>query len=151
MVHNVHSGFSVGRRRLFCICTACGNRIFGLYAISSANGFYSKVPANAGRNNPGSDEKIYRRSLKKKKPLQTARSELSRYGRNCLCGILAAIITFGATFGSQKLFPDMSYIDTEEVINSTVKFFTDIGEYFSLVFPAITADFSADIFHRTTF
>ena len=38
---------------------------FGLYAISSANGFYSKVPANGSRNNPGSDEKIYRRTLKK--------------------------------------------------------------------------------------
>ncbi len=124
---------------------------FGLYAISSANGFYSKVPANAGRNNPGSDEKLYRRSLKKKNPLQTARSELSRYGRNCLCGILAAIITFGATFGSQKLFPDMSYIDTEEVINSTVKFFTDIGEYFSLVFSGNTGGLFSGYFSSDNF
>ena len=77
---------------------------------------------------------MFRKNLRKKNPLQTAKSELSRYSRNCLCGILAAVITFGATFGSQKLFPDMSYIDTENIINSTVKFFTDIGEYFSLAF-----------------
>lgn len=66
--------------------------------------------------------------------MQTAKSELSRYSRNCLCGILAAVIAFGAAFGSQKLFPDMSYINTDNIINSTVKFFTDIGEYFSLAF-----------------
>ncbi len=110
---------------------------FGLLAINSANGFYSQVPvnnANGAKNKPSNDEKAFRKNLRKKNPLQTAKSELSRYSRNCLCGILAAVITFGATFGSQKLFPDMSYIDTENIINSTIKFFTDIGEYFSLAF-----------------
>lgn len=108
---------------------------FGLYAIASSNSFYSKIPAvGAKRNEVKNDEKAFRKNLSKKNPVQTAKSELSRYGRNSLCGILAALITFGAAFGSQKLFPDMTYIDTEEVINSTVKFFTDIGEYFSLVF-----------------
>ena len=90
--------------------------------------------ANGAKNKPSNDEKAFRKNLRKKNPLQTAKSELSRYSRNCLCGILAAVITFGATFGSQKLFPDMSYINTDNIINSTVKFFTDIGEYFSLAF-----------------
>lgn len=110
---------------------------FGLLAISSANGFYSQVPVNntsGGKNTPTTDEKLFRKNLRKKNPLQTAKSELSRYSRNCLCGILAAVITFGATFGSQKLFPEMSYINTDDIINTTVKFFTDIGEYFSLAF-----------------
>lgn len=107
---------------------------FGLYAISSANGFYSEITVANGKSGSVKEEKVYRKNIKKKNPVQMARSELSRYSRNCLCGILAAVITFGATFGSQKLFPDMSYIDTDNIINSTVKFFTDIGEYFSLAF-----------------
>lgn len=107
---------------------------FGLYAISSANGFYSEITVANGKSGSVKEEKVYRKNIKKKNPVQMARSELSRYSRNCLCGILAAVITFGATFGSQKLFPDMSYINTDNIINSTVKFFTDIGEYFSLAF-----------------
>lgn len=107
---------------------------FGLYAISSANGFYSEITVANGKSGSVKEEKVFRKNIKKKNPVQMARSELSRYSRNCLCGILAAVITFGATFGSQKLFPDMSYIDTDNIINSTVKFFTDIGEYFSLAF-----------------
>ena len=107
---------------------------FGLYAISSANGFYSEITVANGKSGSVKEEKVFRKNIKKKNPVQTAKSELSRYSRNCLCGILAAVITFGATFGSQKLFPDMSYIDTDNIINSTVKFFTDIGEYFSLAF-----------------
>ena len=107
---------------------------FGLYAISSANGFYSEITVANGKSGSVKEEKVFRKNIKKKNPVQTAKSELSRYSRNCLCGILAAVITFGATFGSQKLFPDMSYINTDSIINSTVKFFTDIGEYFSLAF-----------------
>lgn len=107
---------------------------FGLYAISSANGFYSEITVANGKSGSVKEEKVFRKNIKKKNPVQTAKSELSRYSRNCLCGILAAVITFGATFGSQKLFPDMSYINTDNIINSTVKFFTDIGEYFSLAF-----------------
>lgn len=107
---------------------------FGLYAISSANGFYSEIKVANGKSGSVKEEKVFRRNIKKKNPVQTAKSELSRYSRNCLCGILAALITFGATFGSQKLFPDMSYINTDDIINTTVKFFTDIGEYFNLVF-----------------
>lgn len=71
---------------------------FGLLAINSANGFYSNVPvnnANGAKNKPSNDEKTFRKNLRKKNPLQTAKSELSRYSRNCLCGILAAVITFG--------------------------------------------------------
>lgn len=110
---------------------------FGFLAISSANGFYSHVPVNntgGGKNTVTNDEKVFRKNLRKKNPLQTAKSELSRYSRNCLCGILAAVITFGATFGSQKLLPEMNYINTDDIINTTVKLFTDIGEYFSLAF-----------------
>lgn len=107
---------------------------FGLYAISSANGFYSEITVANGKSGSVKEEKVFRKNIKKKNPVQTAKLELSRYSRNCLCGILAAVITFGATFGSQKLFPDMSYINTDNIINSTVKFFTDIGEYFSLAF-----------------
>ncbi|MFR4023367.1 MAG: hypothetical protein ACLTZI_10450 [[Eubacterium] siraeum] len=76
---------------------------FGLLAINSANGFYSQVPvnnANCAKSKPSNDEKAFRKNLRKKNPLQTAKSELSRYSRNCLCGILAAVIAFGATFGS---------------------------------------------------
>lgn len=125
---------------------------FGLYAISSSNSFYSKVPAvGAKRNEAKNDEKAFRKNISKKNPVQTAKSELSRYGRNCLCGILAALITFGAAFGSQKLFPDMTYIDTEEVINSTVKFFTDIGEYFSLVFSGNTSGLFSGYFSSDNF
>lgn len=125
---------------------------FGLYAISSSNSFYSKVPAvGAKRNEVKNDEKAFRKNISKKNPVQTAKSELSRYGRNCLCGILAALITFGAAFGSQKLFPDMTYIDTEEVINSTVKFFTDIGEYFSLVFSGNTSGLFSGYFSSDNF
>ena len=61
------------------------------------------------------------------------------------------MITFGAAFGSQKLFPDMTYIDTEEVINSTVKFFTDIGEYFSLVFSGNTSGLFSGYFSSDNF
>lgn len=125
---------------------------FGLYAISSSNSFYSKVPViGSKRNDAGNDEKAFRRNIRKKSPVQTAKSELSRYGRNSLCGILAALITFGAAFGSQKLFPDMNYIDTEEVINSTVKFFTDIGEYFSLVFSGNTSGLFSGYFSSDNF
>lgn len=125
---------------------------FGLYAIASSNSFYSKIPAvGAKRNEVKNDEKAFRKNLSKKNPVQTAKSELSRYGRNSLCGILAALITFGAAFGSQKLFPDMTYIDTEEVINSTVKFFTDIGEYFSLVFSGNTSGLFSGYFSSDNF
>lgn len=125
---------------------------FGLYAIASSNSFYSKIPAvGAKRNEVKNDEKDFRKNLSKKNPVQTAKSELSRYGRNSLCGILAALITFGAAFGSQKLFPDMTYIDTEEVINSTVKFFTDIGEYFSLVFSGNTSGLFSGYFSSDNF
>lgn len=125
---------------------------FGLYAIASSNSFYSKIPAvGAKRNEVKNDEKAFRKNLSKKNPVQTAKSELSRYGRNSLCGILAALITFGAAFGSQKLFPDMTYIDTEEVINSTVKFFTDIGEYFSLVFSGNTSGLFSGYFSSDSF
>lgn len=125
---------------------------FGLYAIASSNSFYSKIPAvGAKRNELKNDEKAFRKNLSKKNPVQTAKSELSRYGRNSLCGILAALITFGAAFGSQKLFPDMTYIDTEEVINSTVKFFTDIGEYFSLVFSGNTSGLFSGYFSSDNF
>ena len=125
---------------------------FGLYAIASSNSFYSKIPAvGAKRNEVKNDEKAYRKNLSKKNPVQTAKSELSRYGRSSLCGILAALITFGAAFGSQKLFPDMTYIDTEEVINSTVKFFTDIGEYFSLVFSGNTSGLFSGYFSSDNF
>lgn len=125
---------------------------FGLYAIASSNSFYSKIPAvGAKRNEVKNDEKAFRKNLSKKNPVQTAKSELSRYGRNSLYGILAALITFGAAFGSQKLFPDMTYIDTEEVINSTVKFFTDIGEYFSLVFSGNTSGLFSGYFSSDNF
>lgn len=125
---------------------------FGLYAIASSNSFYSKIPAvGAKRNEVKNDEKAFRKNLSKKNPVQTAKSELSRYGRNSLCGILAALITFGAAFGSQKLFPDMTYIDTEEVINSTVKLFTDIGEYFSLVFSGNTSGLFSGYFSSDNF
>lgn len=125
---------------------------FGLYAIASSNSFYSKIPVvGAKRNELKNDEKAFRKNLSKKNPVQTAKSELSRYGRNSLCGILAALITFGAAFGSQKLFPDMTYIDTEEVINSTVKFFTDIGEYFSLVFSGNTSGLFSGYFSSDNF
>lgn len=125
---------------------------FGLYAIASSNSFYSKIPAvGAKRNEVKNDEKAFRKNLSKKNPVQTAKSELSRYGRNSLCGILAALITFGAAFGSQKLFPDMTYIDTEEVIDSTVKFFTDIGEYFSLVFSGNTSGLFSGYFSSDNF
>lgn len=125
---------------------------FGLYAIASSNSFYSKIPAvGAKRSEVKNDEKAFRKNLSKKNPVQTAKSELSRYGRNSLCGILAALITFGAAFGSQKLFPDMTYIDTEEVINSTVKFFTDIGEYFSLVFSGNTSGLFSGYFSSDNF
>ena len=125
---------------------------FGLYAIASSNSFYSKIPAvGAKRNEVKNDEKAFRKNLSKKNPVQTAKSELSRYGRNSLCGILAALITFGAAFGSQKLFTDMTYIDTEEVINSTVKFFTDIGEYFSLVFSGNTSGLFSGYFSSDNF
>ena len=62
---------------------------FGLLAINSANGFYSQVPvnnANGAKSKPSNDEKTFRKNLRKKNPLQTAKSELSRYSRNCLCG-----------------------------------------------------------------
>ena len=125
---------------------------FGLYAIASSNSFYSKIPAvGAKRNEVKNDEKAFRKNLSKKNPVQTAKSELSRYGRSSLCGILAALITFGAAFGSQKLFPDMTYINTEEVINSTVKFFTDIGEYFSLVFSGNTSGLFSGYFSSDNF
>ena len=45
----------------------------------------------------------------------------------------------------------MSYIDTEEVINSTVKFFTDIGEYFSLVFSGNTGGLFSGYFSSDNF
>ena len=42
-------------------------------------------------------------------------------------------------------------IDTEEVINSTVKFFTDIGEYFSLVFSGNTSGLFSGYFSSDNF
>ncbi|MFR2154512.1 MAG: hypothetical protein ACLS48_07610 [[Eubacterium] siraeum] len=84
---------------------------FGLLAINSANGFYSQVPvnnANGAKNKPSNDEKTFRKICVRK--IRYRRQiELSRYSRNCLCGILAAVITFGATFWLAKALSDELY------------------------------------------
>ena len=107
---------------------------FGLYAISSANGFYSQIPVADGKSDIKNEEKAFKNNLRKKNPIQVAGSQLSHYGKNCLCGILAAAIVFGSAFGVQNMFPGMQYISTDEIINNTVKFFTDIGDYINMAF-----------------
>ena len=107
---------------------------FGLYAISSANGFYSQIPVADGKSDIKNEEKAFKNNLRNKNPIKVAGYQLSHYGKNCLCGILAAVIVLGSASGVQNMFPGMQYISTDEIINNTVKFFTDIGDYINLAF-----------------
>ena len=96
--------------RTFCVPQP---HISGLSAINSANGFYSKVPvnnANRAKNKPSNDA-IQKRSEKicvsKIRCRRQNPASFHATAGTAFAVYLRLSSAFGATFGSQKLFPDM--------------------------------------------
>lgn len=99
---------------------------FGLYAISSSNFI--------------EEESLITQSSKKSKtmqkstPIESATQELSKHGKNCLCGILAGLIAFSTFLATQSRFPNMSSLDIEDTVKSITAFFSEISDYFGSAF-----------------
>lgn len=98
---------------------------FAFYSISSSNLF--------------EEERLFAKRTKKKRKnaekenritsVESAINELSKHGRNCLCGILAGAVAFATFFTTQSFFPGFSSLDVKEVVNTVVDFFNDAGDY----------------------
>ncbi len=102
---------------------------FGLYAISSANLVEEQRLLEKNKR-----AKKVRKIKQTKSAIETAMAELSKHGKNCLCGILAGLIALSTFFMTQSWFPGMSSFDVEDTVRSVTDFFTDMGSFFGSLF-----------------
>ena len=102
---------------------------FGLYAISSANLVEEQRLLEKNRR-----AKKIKKTKQSKSAIETAMTELSKHGKNCLCGILAGLIALSTFFMTQSWFPGMSSFDVEDAVRNVTDFFSDMGSFFGSIF-----------------
>ncbi len=109
---------------------------FGLFAISSSNSIFTKYHANSAKSVKANVQKGKKRQNRviKETAIDRALGNLVKFGKNSICGIIAAAIAVSVAFGSQYAFPDMTFINADEVINNVVTLANDIGEYIGTLF-----------------
>lgn len=114
---------------------------FGLFTMSGDN-LHSETPNNS----------TLKDNKKKRSVLKSITDTLIKYGRNVTNGIIAVILSAGVLLFSQYIFPDMSAIDTKEIVNSFIKTGEFLGEFFTDLFsgnslsPEFNGYFSYDTF-----
>ena len=109
---------------------------FGLLAISSSNSVFTQCHSNAAKAGKINVQKGKKRQSRGKKEtaIDRALGNLLKFGKNSVCGILAAAIAVSVAVGAQHAFPGMSFINADEIINNVVTIANDIGEYIGTLF-----------------
>ncbi len=99
----------------------------GLVTISSSNSYFS-LPIKSA------DSQLSTKQKKKQSAIRKATSDLLLYGKNSVCGVIAAAIALGTIYTASLAFPLGKSLDTDEIIDNVGNFFTDLGSAFSSTF-----------------
>lgn len=126
---------------------------FGFCAVSSSNEIFSydlSLP-NARKCEAVPQGK---KQPARKTSLQRVISDLSYYGKNGICGIIAATIALSSAFALQSQFEKHEYIDTDEIIEAVTDFANDVSDFFGSMFssseaPEFNGYFSSDNFRMS--
>ncbi|MCH5325074.1 MAG: transglutaminase domain-containing protein [Eubacterium sp.] len=100
----------------------------GMYSIASSNTIMAGHEKLFGKRR----EKISEED--RQSVIEKAYRNITQHGRNCLTGVLSAVLALAVALGVQHPFPDGTYLDVKDVINYVVELANDVGEFFSLSF-----------------